>query len=86
MKCKEEGVDCVRFIYQLENPSIMGRIKTKLIKRTTVNLYKNHGAEFKEDFKENKELVAKYLDISSNKLKNIVTGYITRLVKIKKEF
>lgn len=64
----------------------MGRIKTKLIKRTTIGLYKDHSDEFKEDFNENKTIVEKYLKMPSNKLRNIVAGYITRLVRSKKEF
>jgi len=64
----------------------MGRIKTKLIKRTTLKLYKDHKDEFKEDYYDNKLIVDKFLDIPSPKLRNILSGYITRLVKSKKEF
>lgn len=61
----------------------MGRIKTKLIKRISLSLYKDHRDEFKSDFNENKHIVAKYADISSPKLRNIIAGYVTRLMKSK---
>lgn len=64
----------------------MGRIKTKLIKRTTLALYKDHKESFKEDYEENKKIVTKHLIIPSNKLRNIIAGYLTRLVRSKKEF
>ena len=63
----------------------MGRIKTQLIKRVTLKLVKEHRDEFKKDFEANKELAEKYADIPSKKLRNIIAGYITRLVKEKPE-
>ncbi len=63
----------------------MGRIKTQLIKRITTQLYKEHTQEFKDNFEENKKLVEKFADIPSTKLRNIIAGYMTRLVKAKKE-
>jgi small subunit ribosomal protein S17e len=62
----------------------MGRIKTKRIKRMTVKLLKNHPEAFKEDFTENKAMVAQYAAVSSKKLKNTIAGYATRLVRAKK--
>ena len=63
----------------------MGRIKTKLIKRVTLSIFNRHRDEFKPDFKENKEIVAKFADIPSKKIRNIIAGYVTRLVKQKQE-
>ena len=63
----------------------MGRIKTSQIKRITNDLIKLHKDEFKEDFKENKELVAKFANIPSKKMKNVIAGYVTRLTKKKEE-
>ncbi len=63
----------------------MGRIKTKLIKRVTGKLIDEHGDEFKEDFDTNKELVEKFADIQSNKLRNIVAGYVTRKIKTREK-
>lgn len=59
----------------------MGRIKTKLIKRITLNLVKNHRDMLKPDFEENKKAVEGLADIPSKKLRNIIAGYATRLMK-----
>ena len=61
----------------------MGRIKTKLIKRVSLHLFGEHAAEFKDNFEENKKIVMKFAEIQSNKLRNIIAGYVTRLVKHK---
>jgi len=61
----------------------MGRIKTKAVKRITVELVENYFDEFTEDFDSNKEIVEKYTDIPSKKLRNKVVGYVTRRVKSK---
>ena len=63
----------------------MGRIKTIMIKNIGEKLYKEHKNEFTTDFEKNKEIVKKYVDISSKKLRNIVAGYVTRLKKIETE-
>jgi small subunit ribosomal protein S17e len=59
----------------------MGRIKTTLIKRTTLKLFKDHSDEFKTSFDENKKVVEKFADTKSKKLRNIIAGYVTRLKK-----
>jgi len=59
----------------------MGRIKTKLVKRFTLDMYSKHAADFKPDFEENKVLVGKYLEVDSRKLRNVIAGYVTRLVR-----
>jgi small subunit ribosomal protein S17e len=61
----------------------MGRIKTKQIKRVTRQLMKEHSEEFKDNFAENKEAVTNFADIPSKKLKNVISGYATRLSKNK---
>jgi len=63
----------------------MGRIKTKLMKRVTLKLFKDYKEEFKNDFNENKGIVQSHADIPSKKLKNIIAGYITRLVQQKQD-
>ena len=63
----------------------MGRIKTQLIKRVTNKIVAEHRQDFKEDYEENKKIVEKYADIPSKKLRNIIAGYVTRLVKAKEE-
>ena len=60
----------------------MGRIKTKLIKRTANKLVAEHKDKFKKgDYAENKKVVGKLINIPSKKLRNIVAGYVTRLIK-----
>lgn len=61
----------------------MGRIKTKAMKRITEELVDNYYDEFSETFEENKPIVEKHADIPSKKLRNIITGYVTRLVRSK---
>ncbi|MBU4284432.1 MAG: 30S ribosomal protein S17e [Nanoarchaeota archaeon] len=63
----------------------MGRIKTKLIKGVTNKLVDRHRQDFKENFEENKKLVSRFADISSTKIRNIIAGYVTRLMKTKKD-
>ena len=59
----------------------MGRIKTRLVKRVTNDLIREHSEEFKKDFDENKELVSKFAKIPSTKMRNVIAGYVTRLMK-----
>ncbi len=63
----------------------MGRIKTKLIKRITMDLVKDHGEKLHKDFDKNKEVVEKYTSCTSKKLRNIIAGYATRLTKNRQE-
>lgn len=63
----------------------MGRIKTKLIKRITHELMDKHKSEFKTNFEENKKLVSKFAHIESKKIRNVIAGYATRLVKSAKQ-
>ena len=63
----------------------MGRIKTKLVKGVTNKLVDRHRQDFKENFEENKKLVSKFADISSIKIRNVIAGYVTRLMKTKKD-
>ena len=63
----------------------MGRIKTKLIKRVTLDLVREHRSEFKDSFELNKGIITKFVDIPSKKLRNTIAGYVTRLVKTKED-
>jgi len=59
----------------------MGRIKTKMIKRNALKLHSLHSDKFKKDFNENKKLVEQFAEIRSKKIRNIIAGYVTKLVK-----
>ncbi len=56
----------------------MGRIKSKLVKRTSNTLLKNEN-QFSEDFDENKQLI-KSLN-TSKKVRNKIAGYLARIKK-----
>ena len=59
----------------------MGRIKSKLIKRTGRNLLSEDNS-FTGDFSENKNVLGKMMP--GKKIRNQVAGYITRKKKAKK--
>lgn len=61
----------------------MGRIKTKFIKRITNEVIEAHEKDLKKDFDENKVLVSKFTDVSSKKIRNIIAGYVTRIMRMK---
>lgn len=62
----------------------MGRIKTTLIKRLgkeyTEKFYDNLGLTFEE----NKKFLNEKVSIQSKSLRNVLAGYITRLMRMKK--
>jgi len=58
----------------------MGRIKSKLVKRTARSLLSEN--KFTDNFEENKKILNKILP--SKKIRNQVAGYIARLVKKEK--
>jgi len=62
----------------------MGRIKTKRVKRISNELYSENKPEFKDDYRENKEVVNKLIRIPSKKLRNQIAGYVTRMTKEKR--
>ena len=59
----------------------MGRIKTVLVKRITKKLVSEHKDYFSEDYNKNKEVLKKYIITKSPKIKNVIAGYVSRLVK-----
>jgi len=60
----------------------MGKIKTKLIKRTANTLTKK-GIKFEEDFGKNKKILGKTMP--SKKIRNQIAGYLVRLKKQEKK-
>lgn len=52
------------------------------MKRVTAKLMELHADEFSKDFDENKKILAKFADIPSRKLRNVIAGYVTRLKKM----
>ncbi len=60
----------------------MGKIKTKLIKRTAKRLMKED-VEFNEEFEKNKKMLGR--EMPSKKVRNQIAGYIARLKRFQKE-
>ena len=58
----------------------MGKIKSKLIKRTANELIKK-GVQFSKSFEENKEILGKTMP--SKKIRNQMAGFLARLKKKK---
>lgn len=71
----------ITFINPHNSILTMGRIKTALMKRVTHGMMERHADVVKPTFDENKALVNKYTDVQSKKMRNIIAGYIARLVK-----
>ena len=78
-------MDCVilnvSFKYLNFYASFMGRVRTKFIKRISNKLVLKHKDEFKKDFKDNKKIVETLVEVKSKKLRNVIAGYVTRLMK-----
>lgn len=61
----------------------MGRIKTFMIKKLGDELIESYRDKFTKDFEKNKEVIKEILDIKSKKLRNVLAGYITRVMRRK---
>jgi small subunit ribosomal protein S17e len=58
----------------------MGTVKPAYIKVIALELLRRYPDTFTGDFKQNKELVAQFTNITSKRIRNRVAGYITRRV------
>ena len=59
----------------------MGRIKTAQIKRVTKTLVSLYKDKFTTEFELNKKIVGELAEVRSKKLRNVIAGYVTRLIK-----
>jgi len=59
----------------------MGRIKTTAMKRLAKQMIKENEDSFGVDFPKNKLKLQEKAPIKSKKIRNMVAGYITRLIK-----
>ncbi|MEK6904577.1 MAG: 30S ribosomal protein S17e [Nanoarchaeota archaeon] len=59
----------------------MGRIRSTPIKRTGIKLFSTNKDLFKGDFESNKKLIDSLVETRSKKLRNVLAGYVTHLVK-----
>ena len=60
----------------------MGKVRTEQVKRTARELLDKYPDKFSTDFEKNKQLVNKYTNISSTKIRNKVAGYTARLASV----
>jgi small subunit ribosomal protein S17e len=63
----------------------LGRIKTKQVKRIALDIARDDLDKFKDNFANNKSKIDEIADVPSKKLRNIITGYMTRLARKKQE-
>ena len=61
----------------------MGRVKTLPVKRNTQEIFEKFGDRITRDYVKNKEFLNSIAEIRSNKIRNIIAGYLTRLAKFK---
>lgn len=61
----------------------MGRIKTKMIKSVTQEVFEHYEDQLTIDFEQNKKIIEEKVDGGSKKLRNVIAGYATRLKKKK---
>lgn len=59
----------------------MGNIRPRFIKRAAERLVRDYPERFKPDFEHNKRAVSELLILPSKRLRNLVAGYLTSLVK-----
>ena len=59
----------------------MGNIRPKFIKRSAERLAQDYPERFNEKFEHNKKAVSDLLILPSKRLRNLIAGYLTSLVK-----
>ena len=59
----------------------MGKVRTEMVKRTTLELIDKYSKSFNTDFDHNKKFLAELNIGVSKKMRNKVAGYATRVVK-----
>ncbi|MBU0963324.1 MAG: 30S ribosomal protein S17e [Nanoarchaeota archaeon] len=62
----------------------MGRIRTSKIKSTTKDIMEINKNKFKGEFEHNKKALMEVADIPTKHLRNVIAGYITKLVNKEK--
>ena len=59
----------------------MGRVRTTFVKTTSEKIYAKYKDKFDRSFDNNKKSVDEAAIINSKKLRNVIAGYITRMVE-----
>jgi small subunit ribosomal protein S17e len=62
----------------------LGKVRPEKVKKISRELVKRYPDQFSTDFEGNKKVLGSVLAVSSPKLRNLIAGYITRLMTISK--
>jgi len=65
---------------------ILGRIRPTFIKRIAREIVEKYRGELTEDFHKNRAFIVRVVDISNEKLRNKVAGYVTSLLTKKEVY
>jgi len=60
----------------------MGKVRTEMVKRTARELLERDPDKFTADFEANKKVVSGLFASDQKRLRNRVTGYVTRLKRV----
>ena len=63
----------------------MGKIRQGFIKRVARELVDRYPNEFTTDFEHNNKKVQELTNVTSKKIRNRIAGYVTKLMRMKKE-
>ncbi|BDC35495.1 MAG: 30S ribosomal protein S17e [Candidatus Methanoliparum thermophilum] len=58
-------------------------VKTTMIKTLAEDLLERYNKEFTLDFENNKKKVEEFTDITSKKIRNMIAGRITRILRVR---
>jgi small subunit ribosomal protein S17e len=58
----------------------LGNVRPEKVKRVARELYEKYPTMFTTDFEQNKKILAPIMSTPSKGLKNMIIGYVTRLV------
>jgi small subunit ribosomal protein S17e len=60
----------------------LGRVRTAAIKKFSKMIYQRYKDKFTSSFQENKKILEELITVDSDKIRNRIAGYVTRLVKV----
>ena len=59
----------------------MGRVRTTFVKALGVKVNTKYKNKFKNDFQHNKKALDEVAEMHSKKLRNVIAGYVTTLIR-----
>ncbi len=60
----------------------MGKVRTETIKKIARDLLQRHPSKFTVDYEANRQIVDQVVDFRSKRMRNRISGYVTRLKKV----